>query len=357
MGRRVNNCCCCDCREKQNYIPVVPPPIPFGVTAPNVSESVGFAPIYTDPTSVTYVPGIGENHVVDNSVYEEEAEDEDIPRAPVVVVPLPPDPPVVNPVAFTPSFSRLTGFGGTSCIESMTAVTRNKGYHHGIYQPGTWLNGLNFPTWDGVPISNLCTKTASEIKSFVFPSGVWAMRGLKQLWDAQPPFADLNYPTPYEIELWNIRVINHYRALLGVSNLVSSDPDLYLRAQWSNEMRETDVWDADYPADVCPPNPDEHCGASFVPSLAHQTAYFTQPGQSEVVHVSGAEGIFSQSNIDWPWSVRMSRIINDVLAANGINAHGGPFVGRATVGYAFVCYGTYTKVRMKWGGSLTHPCT
>lgn len=338
---------CCDCSKINGEDP------PSSDT--DVSM-VGHAPDYIIPGYEFNNTGIDQYDLYESpttTAIEDEEDFEFFPRRVEDIV----EPPPQSIVTFSPVFSRALSYSGSHALQHQTDVTSGKGYHHGVRKPGTWLNDVGWPTWDGVPLANICSLTAAQIASFVWPNNdVWRMRGLQQLFEQLNPFQDISNPTVAEVESWNLAVMNHYRALLGQPPLTNSY-DMFLRAQWANERKHTTVWDSDYPNDTCGAGSPVHCGGNFIPNAAHQTPYFTDPSQQTVASSSSAEVVVSQSNIDWPWSVKFSRILRGIVVNDGLYAHGGPLIGRSFVGYHFHITGTTSTLRIKFGGALNHPCT
>lgn len=207
----------------------------------------------------------------------------------------------------------------------------------------------SWPKWDGVPI-DVCGKTTAEICEFVFPS-VNTMRGLRDLFYNTKPFADNVHPTVAEIDEWNVKVIQHFRNLIGAKTVVSADKCLFLRAHWNSERAWTRIWDtSDYPG-TCDGSSAPHCGADFIPNCPDQILYLGNPPSPCCVTTSGAEGIFTV-NKDLPWSIKLSRVIAQTLCSEGLGGHTGPFVGRQFVGISFTCQGNSQIVRVKWNGNL-----
>lgn len=307
-------------------------------------------------------PGLGEDFFNVPPVREEPIASKPPLSGPLEVAD-PEDPP---PVPFdtlslsrTPEFSQLS-FVGSSCVTSMNTGNQEPDAH-------SWLTSPTWPTWDGVTTLNPCGKTPAEIVAFVWPSSnPWQMRGLRQMFYDDPPFADNFNPTVSEIEVWHTRVIRLYRDLLGVSVGILSSRELYLRSHWNDERKFSSYWDTLYPGTLgssygpCqgsyrPRNP--HCGASFLPACPQQEPYL-RPGEPCVADTGGgSEGIFS-GEMDWPWSVKLSRILRLIVQSEGITGHGGPFLSRPYVGMSFRCDPTNGKftVRIKWNGSQVSPC-
>lgn len=68
------------------------------------------------------------------------------------------------------------------------------------------------------------------------------MRGLEDLY-LQNPLNDSSNPTAYEIEIWFMHVINHFRVLVGLTDMITLDQELFIKAKWSTERQLNDHWD------------------------------------------------------------------------------------------------------------------
>jgi hypothetical protein len=291
---------------------------------------------------------------------------------PDVVPPPAPPPPVQTPTC--PSLHPDATIPGKRSqadeVRAQTTYANNKGSRHdpdGIpwITPGMWT------PWDGVTTINPCTSTKQQLMDFIFPkpgggSNVNTMRGLRELFYQVKPFADNQNPTVAEIENWNIEVIRHFRKLLGFSQAthpVSNHKCTYLRAAWAEERARSNYWTTAYPgtldgkAGPCtiPYGPNEHCGASFLPSPADQAPYLCPNTMAACTAMSGAEGV-SSINTDIPWAIKIGRIIGQYLGTDGIGAHTGPFVGREYFGSAWFVNEGSTLARTKWSGNLAPTC-
>lgn len=269
------------------------------------------------------------------------------------------DAPVVDSLQKTSNYSVISEVGSL-CYASMTTGDHSPDAH-------SWLSSPTWPIWDGSTTFSPCGATPAQIVSFVWPSSnPWQMRGLRQMFYDDPPFVNNSSPTIPEIELWHLRVIRLYRDLLGVSLGIMSSRELYLRSHWNDERKFSTYWDTLYPGTLgssygpCigsykPKNP--HCGASFLPSCPQQTPYLRSGEPCIIDSGAGSEGIFGGDQ-DWPWCVKLSRILRLIVQSEGITGHGGPFLSRPYVGMSFRCHptnGTFT-VRIKWNGTQVSPC-
>jgi hypothetical protein len=208
-----------------------------------------------------------------------------------------------------------------------------------------------------------CSMTTAEICAWAFPN-INTMRGLKQLYDSQvpPPFRDATNPTVAEIDAWNIKVIQHFRSLFGITTPIEADTGLFLQSQWAIERKFSTVWDAAYPGTFdssygpCFGGTNPHCGASFIPSCEDQEPYLAEhPGLECVTDTSFAEGVLG-TNTNIPWSVKFARILGATVCNEGMTGHAGPFWGRTKVGLAWNSDASNTSLRIKWGGNAVSAC-
>ena len=282
-----------------------------------------------------------------------DSDDEDIGHVKQILPPPPPPSPVQ--LAKTSAYT-VDPTLGMPCIEQQTLATLSvaPGMRHdpeGI----TWLLPANWLNWNGITFTSEYNNKAALL-SWIWPRP-WQMRGLRQEFYSDPPFADNLAPTPLEIENWNIRVIRLFRRLLGITTPISNQRSLYLKAHWADERKNTTMWDTLYPGpNASPYGPcvgvnEAHCGATFLPNCNHQLPYLSQ-GEPCVVASGGAEGVFFVGK-DWPWSIKLSRVLRNIVEAEGLTGHGGPFAGRPEVGISWKCAGgNGAVVRIKWSGAL-----
>lgn len=321
-----HNCCCC-CSDKENDPSLSNRAPPFDVINENILDPAPFVPRDYLAPDVPLVEDPDSGIIGGSKVYA-----------------------LTSSKSVEPSL-------GLGCIDSQTVATTNAGFRHdpdGIpWLPQPW------PTWDGITTVDPNTSTKEQIKAFIFPSGPWKMRGLYDLFYSVKPFKNNFSPTAAEIELWHLKVIELYRKLMGINLPIEGSRSLYMRSHWNDERKYTTHWDASYtgtlgsafgPCVGMSPN-NAHCGASFMPTCTDQASYLRTFEPCIVVTGSGAEGIFS-GEMDWPWSVKLVRVIHDTLSRDGITAHGGPFINRSLVGMSFKCdYSTqYFTLRIKWAG-------
>lgn len=260
-------------------------------------------------------------------------------------------PPPADLVQFSPAFSG-PGIPSAGCVVTNTAASATPHDPDSITSipSGDWTASQ----WDGVTTWNACTLTKEQLYAAIWPVNVKVMRGLRELFYSVNPFANNSSPTVAEIDEWNERVINHYRSLLGISNPISNDIGLYLRAQWATERKHTTYWNTSYPTgEICSPG-GAHCGWTFIPSCSDQTPYLPS-GVSCVTDGGQAEGIYSiETNL--PWSIKLATLIARVVQTEGITGHGGPFVKSPLMGINWKCNGASTEVRIKSSGTDINPC-
>lgn len=342
MGRHDCDKCCCETPPRNRLKEWVPPrEVVFPMNFEEAIDEFGDEDEYLEELS--FNSKFGTALIIDG---------EDPPP--------PVDPPVVGLTSARTLASPVANLG-RFCVNAQTTATTAAGYRHdpdGIY----WITSP-WPVWDNIPIpGGLCTKTKAEIKNFVWPSGGWQMRGLRDEFYSDPPFVDNLSPTVMEIENWNVRVIALYRRLLGVSLPIANSTELYQRADFNDQRKFSTVWDVNYPGvpgsanGPCTSGGNAHCGATFLPSCADQ-ALILPPGSPCLINTAGAEGVFG-GEMDWPWAIKLSRILFKIVEAEGITGHGGPFVNRPYVGMSFYCHpGTANfTVRIKWNGPLVNAC-
>ena len=95
------------------------------------------------------------------------------------------------------------------------------------------------------------------------------------------PFADSRNPTRAEVDEWHRIAINHVRALVGYTGA-------------DREVKRTTACSS------------AHCGATFLPDASDQSPYLPA-GHATCKAQQGAEGVFSASKSNIPWSIKWSR--------------------------------------------------
>lgn len=198
--------------------------------------------------------------------------------------------------------------------------------------------------WDGIPLDTT-GKTKEQLCSWLRPNtgqpnGVFALKGLKQLYDSVQPFADESNPTISEIDQWELKVIAHFRALLNTPGVMKPDARLYIESRIFDERKWLTVWDPAYPSGICSKPPASHCGFTFFPSStdrqpyknnlpysSNPSAYPELEDWNSVRTVS--EGVAAVAA--WlPWSLKFATVLANYICQDGLTAHSGPFVHPTT---------------------------
>ena len=231
----------------------------------------------------------------------------------------------------------------------------------GWLTPASWQNAQ----WDGTTTYNPETLTRTQLAAAICPSGD-QIRGIREVFYANQPFADNLNPTKAEVDEWHRIAINHVRALVGYSSVtreVKKDYCMFARALWGQERKYTTKWDAKYPGTVgsaygpCQGGTNPHCGATFLPDSVDQAPYLPA-GHPGCGLQAGAEGITSAPKSNIPWSIKWSRAFCGFLASEGFwGGHVGPFFHRETFGFSFwdnnsVNNNNNAILRAKWSGKL-----
>ena len=273
-----------------------------------------------------------------------------------------------EPLAMTPLYR-----GGQNDI----LIYLDRSSFHGVN--GNNTGGGVYYDWDGVTtksvfIVNTATDTEraafrSDWYNWLFPQdngSNYVMRGLKQLYEEVLPFADEYNPTVKEFEDWNVFVINHFRMLLGL-NAATPSQSLFIQATWSDERKDTSLWDGytgtyDSAYGPClPPGANLHCGATFYPStLSDQSPYWnlynvrypTIPPPALITPVgSTVEGIGTMWNGNA--MTAMSRIIRNLVNGGTTSGHASPLLFRPSYGYSIS--NNAGRFRSKWTGTNQLP--
>lgn len=328
--------CCCPCSPK--------PRRTRRVTRSSVSD-------LTEDDIEYYVPGQGNEVTTLMSLPEEEDEEIDEGGGEGGSVEF--------GTAYTPLFTNGNVGGQAAIIGHTTNSNATSIVHQGMGgDPSVSTAMWNAAAWDGVPYPNPNTATKEDLTAWMFPN-LRTMRGLKQVYDANPPFVDVFNPTPAEVDEWNRRVIMHFRNLLG-SNAppLTNDRCLYLRAQWGTERKFTTFWDTKYPATgafddaygPCVGGSNAHCGALFLPDTTDQAAYGSAATPCSIG--SGTESI-SGVDIYIPWATKLSTVIRGFLSTEGLTGHLSSWLGREKVGMALGPLTATSTWRFKFGGLNT----
>jgi hypothetical protein len=310
-----------------------------------ISKGIAFDPDYSDPESI----------FTKNTLYEEEIDTKDSGAgSSLLESPGDVDNSTEILTQYTPEY-RTGGVGGADSIRDQIVRSNNVSAGTQRHDPNgiSWISTdkWNAAVWDGIPI-NPTTMSTSQLCSWMFPNPN-TMRGLRERYYTVNPFTDLRNPTIAEVDAWNIEIIKHFRALLGITTPISPDRCLYLRAQWATERKFSTAWDTAYPGTFnssygpCYNGTNSHCGGTFIPSPTDQVPYLN--GLTSCSSTAGSEGVINV-NSDLPWSIKLTRIIAYWLCSEGLGGHTGPFIARTKVGMAWHVAGASTVFRVKWGG-------
>jgi hypothetical protein len=317
---------------------------------------------------VSIPPGLGVTTPLELFRYNDEYEDQWVGSS--TVRGYPPDPSYPSDSrsvceALTPKYR-----GGQNPLLSYLDIQS----FHGVN--GNNTAGGVYYDWDGttyktpfiVDTADAAAKAAhrADWYNWLFPQtggSNYVMRGLKQLYEANLPFADEYNPTVKEFEDWSLLVLNHFRTLMSLDP-VTYDQSLFIQAQLSNERKTTSLWDSytgtlDSAYGPCIPGTNIHCGATFVPGTSDQQPYWNDyncnypsvvPHDpfSHVSNESEAIGTFWNGNA----MTAMSRVIRNLVNGGNTGGHAGPFLFRPNLGYAIS--GTYS-IRSKWTGTQQGP--
>jgi hypothetical protein len=208
-----------------------------------------------------------------------------------------------------------------------------------------WISKADWEAakWDGT-IYSPSKMAPKDFVNAICPS-VDRVRGIREVFYANRPFADNSNPTKAEIDEWHRIAINHVRALVGYTGedrQVTKDHCMFARALWGDERKHSTKWDAKYPGTLgsafgpcmgSTTNP--HCGATFVPSAEDQAPYLPA-GHAVCSAEPGSEGVFNAPKSNIPWSLKWSRGLCNTLHAEGFwGGHIGPWFHREKFGFNF----------------------
>ena len=230
----------------------------------------------------------------------------------------------------------------------------------------SWISPADWEAakWDGT-VYNPSRMSARDFAQAICPS-VDRVRGIREVFYANRPFADNANPTKAEVDEWHRIAINHVRALVGYTSAdrqVEKDQCMFARALWGDERKFTTVWDSRYPgtngsaAGPCQGSSNAHCGASFLPSAQEQAPYLPE-GHAACTATQGAEGVFSGPKSNIPWSIKWSRGFCNTLLTEGYwGGHVGPWFHRQKFGFSFwdtnpADNNNNAILRAKWTGNL-----
>lgn len=248
--------------------------------------------------------------------------------------------------------------------------------NHGPYTESlSYIQGNDWSNiaWDGVstfPIWIVSTASESEKAAhraawydFIFPDDGFGMRGLKELYDYHQPFADETKPTVREWELWNDKVLNHFRFLSGLDPAIPLQ-ELYIMCAWTRERKSTDIWDSLYPGVLdssygpCLGGSNIHCGTTFKPTLLDEQApYWNEffykypkvipPDLITLNQSSEAVTVWYNGTAMTSLSRNIRNLVRSAKDGIQIGGHAGPYAFRENYGLAIG--------RSKWAGNLQQP--
>ena len=276
------------------------------------------------------------------------------------VYPPPPCPVYTQYTPYTwrkiPNATPAQGNNPANRIIAGTSVSRTVNIDEG---PPAWIpqSDWNAMYWDGVPLTDIYNKTPSQLCVWMFKGR--AMKGLKQHYEAIKPFCDPANPTVAEVDNWHLEVIKHFRNLLGVTTPIQLDARLMLESAWAEERYWLQFFWASYTGTngsaygPCVGTTNQHCGASFIPSIVDQQPYYTQYPDitPTMTQSSRAEGIGNQ-NTNLPWMLKLVGVLQNWVCSEGLVGHTGPFVTREKVGMSIFAgadgLGPSSRFRIKW---------
>jgi len=219
-----------------------------------------------------------------------------------------------------------------------------------------WIDESEWLPWDGTPY-NASQYSKSEFVDLICPGNT--ILGLREVFYETTRFADPVNPTKAEVDAWHAVAINHVRALVdytGEDYEIEPDQCLHVRALWSEERKNTDIWDQRYPEGTCVGSTNPHCGATFIPAQEDQVPYLPQGVESCGLR-SGSEGLFNAAKSNIPWSIRFIRPLCHTLGAEGFwGGHTGPWFRRKQFGFSWLDFdednaNSNAGLVAKWGGS------
>lgn len=356
-GIRRITCCCCP-PEK------VRPESILGFTP--LSLLSGLSPLSLSGIPPDYVQVFEPEFYVLNEQHEDELNSGGGPR-PYPSDPNYPEDPRSDPLAYTPIFR-----GGQNYLFD---IFFDKYTSHGldVTMTGTpaqwydWDGVTTFPPWSSTSLST--TEKEAYRKAWydwVFPNkdgNNFTMRGLKQLYEASPPFADITKPTVREYEVWNDRVLNLFRQMCGL-NPATPLQELFIMCMWTEERKTSTLWDSKYPGTFdsayggpCVGGTNLHCGTTFKPSdLNDQAPYWndyytnTKVGMHPLITLNqGSEAVivFYNGNATHGFSRTLRKLFELASLGSPVGGHSGTF--------AFRQYYGMRSGRSKWAGTLQQP--
>lgn len=263
-------------------------------------------------------------------------------------------------------YTPKTSISPTTSESMIASITSVSGVTGGRHDPNSipWISeaAWNTSKWDGVPFDPT-GKTKAQICAWFRPTGsAYVFRGIREKFYEVNPFADNSAPTTREIENWNLEVIRHFRALLGITTPVRYNARLQLECTWSIERSRTRAWDTKYPLAggsygeangpcfLPPPGgfidvAAGHCGDSFFPNATDRDTYISSaPYNSDFAMYPELENYASRysqvggnvaGNNYIPWSIKLPTLLSTFICSDGLQDHTGPYMGREEVGLGF----------------------
>jgi len=216
---------------------------------------------------------------------------------------------VAGLVQFTPKQSDWSTF--YSKPAALPKVTDHSPDGVGWLKPSAWVE------WDGVVIDP-SQYTRKALANKICPANGNTVLGLREVFYANNPFADVNNPTKAEVDEWHRISIEHIRNLFGITTSIEKDHCLFARALWGDERKFTRKWDSKYPDNTCVGSTNGHCGASFIPSPEDQAEYLPE-GHPPCRRTAGSEGVSPAAKSDIPWSIKWVRVFCNILKSEGFN--------------------------------------
>jgi len=249
---------------------------------------------------------------------------------------------------YTPDLADWTTLNEKAVLDSQNTDHTPDGIH--------WLSETDWLPWDGT-VYNASEYSRSDLQEWICPGNT--IRGLRDVFYEHNPFADPVNPTKAEVDNWHRIAVNHVRAMVGYTEeeyQIQPDKCLHIRALWSDERKNTRMWDDDYPGG-CEGTTNPHCGAGFIPSVEDQQPYLPDDIDS-CGSTAGSEGIFNSAKSNIPWSIKWARPFCYTLGAEGFwGGHTGPWFHRPKFGWSWWDgdpdnSNSNANLRTKWSGSL-----
>lgn len=202
---------------------------------------------------------------------------------------------------FTPTLGQ-GGIGGQASIDQLTAVLFQYPHQMGHDPDSCTVPPPPYPAFQVQPSSWYL------VDRLFAPNH--SMRGIRDLFYETNPFVDNMNPTPQEVEVWNVKVINLMRALVGITTPVFSDFSLYLQAQWSLERELSTYWEDTYHIIYSDGEP----AATFIPLPVHQEDYFNGENLAVVPQDALSFDMMVETNssvisTETPWALKLSNLI------------------------------------------------